>query len=527
MPTAPFSAWALPKARTISISPQTVPVTYATTAPAPGTAVTATANAYRLKANMVSGHSLRRVQFSVGTDTVDMQPNGALSKNINPTTGVGVPAGTVTTASGEVLLQSWTAGASSTPTAVRMTQTPPAEGLTAPYMSDVVVFRTAAAPIRPGSISVQGNMADGTAFNVTAGVDGKFNGARVKGKVNYEAGLVELYFVNPANPNPDAAQVDLSGLQIAGVGTLPADLARTPGMRYNAVAYTYLPLDAFILGLDPVRLPQDGRVPVFKSGRVVVVHNTQKMAAATVANGQTVNTGRTRLSRLRVWGNDGLEITTGFAKDLDAGTVTFTNVAGMSQPVVVEHRIEDEALCAEAQITGDLRLTRPLTHEYPVPGTYVSSAMVVGTLQASAQDGFAQEAWTAEWSDTRIGNPVLAAYDQTVNPVSVTNAGAMTERWAIIFTSNTDFYLAGEAVGQIITGNTATTLAPVNPATGEAYFTLQPAGWGSGWVAGNVYRFNTAGANFPLWVARTVLQSPSAPPGTDQTTISILGDIDQ
>jgi hypothetical protein len=122
---------------------------------------------------------------------------------------------------------------------------------------------------------------------------------------------------------------------------------------------------------------------------------------------------------------------------------------------------------------------------------------------------------------------VLAAYDQTANPIAVTNAGAITERWAIIFTSNTDFYLAGEAVGQIITGNTATTLAPVNPATGEAYFTLQPAGWGSGWAAGNVYRFNTAGANFPLWVARTVLQSPSAPPGTDQTTISILGDIDQ
>ena len=527
MATAPFSSWTLPKARTISISPQNVSVAYATTAPAPGTVVTATANAYRLKANMVAGHVLRRVQFSVGADVVDMQPSGTLVKNTDPTTGTGTPVGTVTPATGDVLLQSWPTGASSTPTAVRMTQTPPAEGLTAPYMSDTVVFRTAAAPIRPGSISVTGNMADGTAFNATAGVDGKFNATRVKGKVNYEAGLVELYFVNPANTDPSAAQVDLSSLQIAGVGTLPADLARTPGMRYNAVAYSYLPLDASILGLDPVRLPQDGRVPVFKSGRVVVVHNTQKMTAATVANGQTVNTGRTRLSRLRVWGNDSLEITTGFSKDLDAGTVTITNVAGMSQPVVVEHRIEDEALCAEAQITGDLRLTRPLTHDYPSPGTYVSSALVVGTLQAAAQDGFAQEAWTAEWANARIGNPVLAAYDQTANPIAVTNAGAITERWAIIFDSNTSFSLVGESVGQIITGSTAAVSSPVNPATGVPYFTLQPAGWGSGWVAGNVFRFNTTGASFPLWVARTVLQSPSAPPGTDQTTISILGDIDQ
>ena len=76
-------------------------------------------------------------------------------------------------------------------------------------------------------------------------------------------------------------------------------------------------------------------------------------------------------------------------------------------------------------------------------------------------------------------------------------------------------------------GTTGADLAPINPATGVPYFTLSAMGWGSGWIAGNVLRFNTTGANFPLWVSRTVMQSPAAPPGTDQLIISIRGDIDQ
>ena len=498
---------------------------FAAAAAQPSTQITATN--LKLRANVLAGNGLQRLKFNLGSTTYTATTSGSLLRDQSPTTGAGTVAGTVLTSTGEVTIQSWPTGASSTPTGFVAVQTPPGDGLTAPFLASQVMFRTAAAPLRPGSLSILATMEDGTGINVTAGTDGKINATRVKGFVNYESGVVELFFTDPTITNPSAPTADLSSMDISGVGVVPLDLVRTSSIRYNAVSYTYLPLDASILGLDPVRLPSDGRVPVFKAGRVVVIHNTQSLSPQTVSNGQTVNTGRTLLSRLRVIGNDGLEITTGFTKNLDAGTVTFTNVAGMSQPVTIEHRIEDEALCAEAQITGDLRLTRPLTHNYPVPGTYVSSALVRGTMQSSAQDGFSQEAWTNAWSDIVIGNPILAQYDDNTHPIVVTNAGAISERWAVIFTSNTSFNLIGEQVGQIITGNTATTLAPVNPATGVPYFTLQPAGWGSGWVAGNVYRFNTTGANLPLWVARTVLQSPAAPPGTDQLTISIRGDIDQ
>lgn len=57
------------------------------------------------------------------------------------------------------------------------------------------------------------------------------------------------------------------------------------------------------------------------------------------------------------------------------------------------------------------------------------------------------------------------------------------------------------------------------------YFSIAPAGWGSGWAAGNVVRLNTVAANFPVWVARTVLQGPAAVQN-DQFTIGIRGDVD-
>lgn len=472
---------------------------------------------------------LTDVQAAVVPGSVLLSAPGAQPWGDN---GLGVlrestPSGWVTRGSidyltGAVTLSSWVAGTANSLTRAGCVTTV-GENISSEY-----VFRTPNAPLRPGLLSISFARSVGGAQTVTADTSGILSGLGVTGSVDYEYGIVRVRFGETVAAAGKELEPWYSASAVDGSGNIfkPVPVAAST-VRYSAVAYSYMPLDADILGLDPVRLPSDGRVPIFKTGRVLVVHNTVKIAPQNVSNGQTVNCGRVLLARIRVFGNDGLEITSGFTKNLDAGTITFTNVAGMSQPVVIEHRIEDEALCADAQITGDLRLTRPLTHSYPADTSYVSSAYVVGTLQAAAQDSFAQTVWTDAWSDARIGAPLLAQYDDTAHPIVVTNAGAITERWLIQFTSNTTFNLIGEEVGQIITGDTATPLAPVNPATGVPYFTLQSSGWGTGWVAGNCLRFNTSGANFPLWVARTVRQSPSAAPGTDQMTISIRGDIDQ
>lgn len=523
--TVPFNEYKGPKSRKAVIGAQTATVVSSASNPAPGSVVTVSAtNGYSLKTNLVADHVLQRLEFQIGANRfVDV--GGVLKKNIDLNTGAGDTVGTVAGASGEAVIQSGFSGLSSAISNFRGVQAPPSAGIRTPFMSAMVMFRTAAAPIRPGVLSILGTMEDGVTINVTAGVDGKINSTRVKGRVNYETGLAELYFVNPGDLTP-AATIDLTSLGISGVGVLPVSLVRTSTLRYNAVSYTYLPLDAEVLGLDPVRLPQDGRVPVYKAGRVIVVHNTKTLAPLTVANNQSVPCGRANLSRVRVFDSSGVSVTSGFTVNLDTGVVLFTNVAGLAQPVTIEHRIEDESLCAEAQITGDLRLTRAITHSYPVEDTYVSSAMIVKTLQAAANDSFSQLAWTDEWSDIRIGPVILANYNQVTYPIEVTNAGAVTERWAIIFTSSTAFRLVGEAVGQIMTGSTSSDLSPVNPATGVPYFTIRQGGWGSGWSAGNVLRFNTKGANFPMWMARTVLQSQAAAPGTDQFTIELRGDVD-
>lgn len=523
--TVPFSKIGMWRTRTLSIPAQSKSVTFADSSPAPGATITAACNALHVKAPVAASQVLRGATFTVGASRYVQDATGNLLRDPSAATGVATVAGTLAEATGDITLSDWPALASGTIGDFRGVQMPPTEGLRTPFASSNVTFRTAAAPIRPGSLQLLGSLADGTAINITAGTDGKINAARVKGLVNYETGLIELWFVNPDNVLATAAKIDLTSLGIAGVGVLALDLAKTSTLRYNAVAYTYLPLSADILGLDPVRLPQDGRVPVFKAGRVVVIHNTQRMAPVAVSNGQAVSTGRTRLARLRVFGSDGAEISVGFTPDLDAGTVTFNAVAGYSQPVTVEHRIEDEALCAEAQITGDIRLTRPLTHDFPVPGTFVSSALIVGDLQASATESFSQSTWTSVWQDSIIGSPIAAQYNQALNPIAVTNRGAIEESWALIFTNSTQFRVVGKEVGEILQSNTGELCAPVNPATGVPYFSIPAAGWGSGWAAGNVLRFSTRAANFPLWCVRTVLQSAAAAPGTDQIVISIRGDI--
>ena len=64
--------------------------------------------------------------------------------------------------------------------------------------------------------------------------------------------------------------------------------------------------------------------------------------------------------------------------------------------------------------------------------------------------------------------------------------------------------------GVIGTGNINTDCSPINPATGEPYFTIREAGWGTGWSIGNILRINTVGALFPLWIIRTIQQGPES-----------------
>ena len=502
---------------------QSVTIRYANTTPN-ADSVGGIANELRVSVSTLPNRVLRGARFRLGSDSYSQMAGDTLMANPSPTTGGGTPAGSVASTIGRVTLTTWEAGNAPTVQDWRGLLVPPAEGVAAPYTAFQTAFRTASAPLRPGSLSVLGTMQDGTTFNVTAGVDCKINGTRVKGIVDYEHGLVRLWFVDPNGPVE--MNSDLTSLGIAGLTTIPADLALLNSLRYNAVAYSYLPLDAELLGIDPVRLPSDGRVPIFRPGGFAVVGHTGKITA-TVSNAQTIDCGRVRLSRVRVVGADKAVIHTGYTTNLEAGTVTITDVTGYSQPVTIEHRIEDMAVVRDVQISGEISFTRALTHAYPSPGSYVSSALMAGDLKSRVSIFFDQATWDGiTWSDTAVGNSATATYNDVLAPVLVTNAGAVTERWALRFTNSTTFDIIGEHVGVVGTGSINTTTAPINPATGVPYFSLDALGWGTGWAAGNLLRLNTVGAMFPVWVVRTVQQGAESVQD-DSFTLLVRGDVDR
>jgi hypothetical protein len=507
------------KTRSLSITTVTTGVNYSTGTVGPDS-ISVTVTQFVARTLMVPNYSLRGMSFGLGSARYVQLPDNTLSQDPSATTGVGTPVGSVSPALGACFLSGWPVGAAPTVLNARGMIVPPNVGVEAPFTSFETIFRTASTPIRPGSFSVLGTMMDGTTFNVTAGTDGKINGTRVKGRIDYEYGLVELFFVNPAGDS--GMNKDLSFLGIPGLAVIPVDLVRLNSIRYNAVSFSYLPLDAELLGIDPVRLPSDGRVPIFRPGGFAVVGHTGEITQ-TVANSDVVNCGRVRLSRVRVIGNDGIVINTGYTAGLEAGTVTFTDVAGYSQPVTIQHRIEDMGVVRQTDINGEITFTRPLTHNYPL-GSYLSSALIAGDLFARVPLVFDQTTWNGTFSDTP-GTPATATFNNVTYPITVSNRGALTERWAVQFVNSTSFNIIGENTGVIATGNTSTDCAPINPNTGVPYFTIPALGWGSGWATGNVLRFNTIGAMFPVWVVRTVQQGPETVPD-DQFTLLVRGDVD-
>ena len=396
-----------------------------------------------------------------------------------------------------------------------------------------IFMRTQAAPLKPSGVVLNLADAQGNAITAIGDINGAITGTHLRGKIDYQFGLLELQFgdfVLDSSLTPE--QKAEWWYDPADVGAVQPDKIWRPWpvdpttLRYNSVSYFYLPIDAEILGLDPVRLPQDGRVPIFRVGSYVVIGHTATTPPATLSNGQTIDCARTRLSRVRLVGSDGKTIHTGYTADLDAGTVTVVDASGWLQPVHVQHSIEQLVRLRDVQINGALGTVGQLTHDFPA-GSVVSSAITAPTLRARVAALWDQGSWDGiSWLDTIDGNPATATYDDTRSPIELTNAGALTERFALRFTSSTAFQCIGEHLGVIATGTTGADFAPINPVSGDPYFTLRALGWGSGWAAGNVLFLHLVGAITPFACIRTVQMGP--PTGIDYS-FEVLGrgDVDR
>jgi hypothetical protein len=455
------------------------------------------------------------VRFSLGASTY-IDRMGSIYRNPSVTTGSGTVAGQIHYGNGNIELTGWDAGATNSPVLESLvTQIEPST-------TNQVAFRAPMLPLRPQSLTLTATKVEGGLINVMPDKDGYVDTADCEGYFNFDQAVGQFVFrkkvqITSANrPEIEAQPWYDAGMEFTENG---ATYINTPvfvlpeTIRFSAVAFSYLPLNADLLGLDPVRLPSDGRVPIFRRGDIAVIHNTQSIAVDSPVPLASFNVGRMRLSYINLYDSKGTPINPNmYQTDPDLGDVTLLgnfDLTGYELPIIAEHRIEDAGMCLDVQINGELTLNIPISHTYSAGQTFVSSAMIIGDMQARAHTIFSQTSWSNAWKDEREGGVINAQYNDVLYPIITTNEGAIQERWALIFTSNTDFRIVGENVGQIGLGSVNAESAPLNPITAKPYFKVPVGGWGQGWSAGNVLRFNTAAANYPIWAARTVKQGQS------------------
>lgn len=363
-----------------------------------------------------------------------------------------------------------------------------------------VAFRTAATKLTTSSFQMSYKDISNNPYTLTSDGNGNITGSLVDAAASYvdtSTGMANIVFTT---------------------NNILAD-----SIRYTAVAESSLPLDPELLGLNPVRLPPDGRVPVFDKGRHVVIFHEATTAIGTPVADQVVNVGRTGQSYMEVIDVNGKRLDPAqYVADRALGTITFANpltlqdkygVQNLTAPFSAVDRIEDMLLATDVQINGQLTLSAGLSRNYPANDTKVASALVWGDVGARVWSGeggtFSQEIWDSGnpvWSDVRIGDPTGAQYDDINNPILIDNKSSTSGRWAIVFKSSTTVDVIEENLGVVETGVSIAVddVAPINPTTGAPYFTMLKAGFGGGWVTNNVVRFNTDSGDENMWVIRTV-----------------------
>lgn len=431
--------------------------------------------------------------------------------------GTATPAGTIDHVTGIASITSWQGGSAPSLT-IRALLT---EVAAIPVY--VVHGRTPGAPLRPGTFTIRAIRArDAVEVMATSDANGNLTAPGIHGVVDSVNGVFSVGFgayvldssLTPeerAEPWYDIGFVDDDGYIWRPEEVLPNSV------RFNCVVQVSLPIDPAIIKVNPVRLPMDGRVPVVRAGDTLVIHDPQPYSLPNpLTPGGTITLPRDGLASVAVYDAAGLGVPLSLLGDVDleAGEITVADpldLDGYAMPLVAIHSVEDMALCLDAQITGEVALAQPLTHDYTADNSLLSTALILGDAMARYEHLFAQNTWTGVWSDSLIGSPPTggAQYNDALYPLIVVNAHAITQRWRLAFTSATNFNIIGEELGVIGAGTTSSGASPVNPATGEPYFVIEAAGFGAGWANGNNLRFNTVAAGGPIWIARTVLSGPA------------------
>ena len=464
------------------------------------------------------------VRFAIGSE-VYFDRRGGLYYRLEPATGAAARIGSINYESGIATVEQAPAGAVSLQALAGTVSANPV---------DTAVWRIPASPIRPASLQITATPLTGGQINVRADNGGKITGGNVEGSIDYETGVVRVRFgkwVTAAGNegkywyNPDAVRPDGKIWQPAQV------YADT--ILYNAVSYTYLPLDTSAIGIDAVRLPADGRVPIFRRGDMIVIgHRLTDDLGSAHSAGQTVRLSRDHIDSLclRDAKNQAIEAKW-YDYDLDAGTLTWATPLDLSayqMPITAHHAREEENRVIVADIDGTLQLQFPVGRDYPKEDTYISSALIGGDLEVRHSPPWSQKLFDNVWSDDPRGDAITAKLNLKDYPLVLTDDGATTDRWAIVWRDGTQFDLYSEALGFVGRYDALQDLAPINAATGKPYFVLKKGAFGinngaSPWAVGNAVRLNTYGTHLGVWILRAVQPSATKQTETDGFVMCLRG----
>lgn len=462
--------------------------------------------------------------FTLGDKTYT-ERNGTLYYNHDIQTGAAVEAGTINYATGDIQITAWTPAQS------------PNVGLISLLTSldknpvDEVVFRVPQAPIQPRSLQLLATDLQGNKINVTADADGDLTGANIVGHVEVADGVVRCRFGQWVKAAGNESQIWYHADAVVGDKIFKPAPVFADSIKYNAVAYTYLPLNSDAIGVDTVRFPSDGRVPIYRAGDLVVVAARYQQDLGTAfTKGQVIQLNVTDLSSACVIDAKGKHVLIEkYETDLDAGTIKILDnaLADYDLPLTAQYAVEETATVSKVDVSGSLTLIQPLEKAYDKANTYVSSVMIGGTLQVRATKPFTQKTWTNVWEDNRIGDAVLTKLDTKNYPIELTDDGAITDRWMIRFDGGNNFDLYSETMGHIKTTDWLQDLSPINPASNKPYFIIKKEAFGPTdhpkWAAGVCVRFNTVGSVIMPWVVRATQPNNYQQTTADGATLCLRG----
>jgi hypothetical protein len=478
------------------------------------------------------------LRLTLGSHTLTDRA-GAVYADLAPETGVGTWVGSLLYAARQLILTQWEADAANAPALV---------SLSTRLGSDAVTEwtgRTPARPIKSGQFTLSATALDGTQVTATADEQGALSATGILGAMTYRTGIYHVKFGryvtaagNEGQPWYDAGSI------VEGQVWQPLPVYAAT-IRVDCTSIAKRAMSADVTGMDAARLPQTGALPVFRDSDLVGIHHEDSVEVASPEAGAALNLGRDTLESVWVLDADGGRVPgdryTATEAELAAGVIHWADplvTTGHPLPWTVYHRIWETGVLDDVDPSGRLVLRHgPLHRTFPA-GSRVSSLLYAGDVQAQVSVPFTQSVWLADgdgeyWHDEPYGTQPSAAYDYLNWPIEVTNRGVTEKnRVALIFETASTYRCVLENGGQIGHGiSIHDDYAPPNPATGAPRFTIRGAAgdsgpFGSGWVPGNVLRFNLEPGTVPAVFVKCL--QPGVPvAGADHFRFEFKGSVDR